>query len=83
MTHADDLLLAAKIVSASAAGLPKSLGGDNEALASRLREAAAKPDLLPGLREAADILGQRADWRSACERIHAAITHYEQSKEQT
>ena len=81
MTHADDLLRAAEIVSASAAGLPKSLGGDNEALAARLR--AAKPDLLPGLREAADILGQRADWRSACERIHAAITHYEQSKEQT
>ena len=47
MTHADDLLRAAEIVSASAAGLPKSLGGDNEALASRLRAAAETHVLVP------------------------------------
>ena len=43
--YCGDLLRAAEIVSASAAGLPKSLGGDNEALAARLREA-AETDLL-------------------------------------
>ena len=47
MIHADDLLLAAKIVSASAAGLPKSLGGDNEALAARLRAAAEARRWIP------------------------------------
>ena len=83
--YCGDLLRAAEIVSASAAGLPKSLGGDNEALASRLR--AAKPGLLPGLREALRMYYQR-DWKllktfhyELEERIRALEA--EQSKEPT
>ena len=98
MSHADDLLRAAEIVSASAAGLPKSLGGDNEALAARLR--AAKPDLFAAYKEhyeaseAFRILPWYKDGRNEAEREAAATRldeaiyriralEAEQSKEQT